>query len=408
MKKVIRFSKAFLPATILSIAIIAVGIITMATKGLNLGLDFKPGLIEEIKIAPPAISLTYTGPASVSVLTTTNDISLVVTGVGAENTTSTFTFVDYPTVGDMAKGFETIAGVKAVVKADANTSSRSMLVNSQASTVLGSVPYIFHYADEKAVDITADDMREVLSNFPDASVKAMGKSIDNVFQIRIGDDETTASEEIQKGIMEALVAAYGKENIAVIKADFIGSSFSSSLAIQSILMVCASLVLIWIYATIRFKWDFALGSIIAIIHDALIMFSFIAITGIEFNAVIIAAILTIIGYSINDTVVVLDRVRENVRKVKVNKFVDILDISQTEILNRTIITTITTLLAVVSLYVFTSGSMKDFALALIVGMISGIYSTIYIAGAFIALTRRNWKPSDEEKKTQTVNATELV
>ena len=85
-----------------------------------------------------------------------------------------------------------------------------------------------------------------------------------------------------------------------------------------------------------------------------------------------------------------------------------LDISQTEILNRTIITTITTLLAVVSLYVFTSGSMKDFALALIVGMISGIYSTIYIAGAFIALTRRNWKPSDEEKKTQTVNATELV
>lgn len=408
MKKVIRFSKAFLPASILSIVIIIAGIVTMATKGLNLGLDFKPGLIEEIKIAPPAISLTYKGSASVSVVTTANDISLVVTGVGAENATSTFTFAEYPTVGDMAQAFETVSGVKAAVKAEKTISSRTLLVNSQASTVLGSVPYIFHYAGEKAVDITADDMREVLSAFSDASVKAMGKSIDNVFQIRIGDDETTSSEEIQKGIMEALIGAYGKENIAVIKADFIGSSFSSSLAIQSILMVCASLVLIWIYATIRFKWDFALGSVIAIIHDALIMFSFIAITGIEFNSVIIAAILTIIGYSINDTVVVLDRVRENVRKVKVTKFVDILDISQTEILNRTIITTVTTLLAVVSLYVFTSGSMKDFALALIVGMISGVYSTIYIAGSFIALTRRNWKASDEEKKTQTVNATELV
>ena len=90
--------------------------------------------------------------------------------------------------------------------------------------------------------------------------------------------------------------------------------------------------------------------------------------------------------------------RENIKTVKVTKFSDLLDISQTEILGRTVITTVTTLLAVFSLYFFTTGSMKEFALALIVGMISGVYSTIMIASAFIALVRRNWKPSDEEKK----------
>jgi preprotein translocase subunit SecF len=113
----------------------------------------------------------------------------------------------------------------------------------------------------------------------------------------------------------------------------------------------------------------------------------------EFSTTILAAILTIIGYSINDTIVVLDRVREDMQIIdtSVKKFTEILDRAQTEILSRTIFTTFTTMLAVVALYIFTTGSMKDFALALIIGMISGVYSTIYITGAFIALTRRNWK-----------------
>jgi len=192
--------------------------------------------------------------------------------------------------------------------------------------------------------------------------------------------------------------------IAVIKTDFIGSQFSSSLVLQSIILVAATLLLIWLYSTIRFRWDFALGAVLAITHDALIMIAFIAWTGLEMNSTMIAAILTIIGYSINDTIVVLDRVRENMKTVKVTKFTELLNLSQTEILGRTVITTVTTLLAVFALYIFTSGSMKEFALALIVGMISGVYSTIMIASAFIALVRRNWKPSDEEKKSAAFSA----
>ena len=240
----------------------------------------------------------------------------------------------------------------------------------------------------------------------DVSVKMVGDSKSNSFQIRAGDDgsDPEASKKIQQAIASRLSSAFGEDMIAVIKTDFIGSQFSSSLVLQSIILVAATLLLIWLYSTIRFRWDFALGAVLAITHDALIMVAFIAWTGLEMNSTMIAAILTIIGYSINDTIVVLDRVRENMKTVKVTKFTELLDLSQTEILGRTVITTVTTLLAVFALYIFTSGSMKEFALALIVGMISGVYSTIMIASAFIALVRRNWKPSDEEKKSAAFSA----
>jgi len=131
--------------------------------------------------------------------------------------------------------------------------------------------------------------------------------------------------------------------------------------------------------------QFALGSVLAIIHDAIIMVGFIVWTRMEFNTTSIAAILTILGYSINDTIVIFDRIREDRKLDPGSKLSEILDRSITETLGRTFITTITTMLAVLSLYLFTSGSIKDFALALLVGMVSGTYSTIFIATGFVYL-----------------------
>ena len=245
-------------------------------------------------------------------------------------------------------------------------------------------------------------MREIFSVIPDSQVKKIGKDFEDNFQIRVGDDgsDPAISEKIQNQISELLAENFGANNYVVVKTDFIAAQFSSSLVSSSAILVLLTLALIWVYATIRFKWDFALGAVLAIIHDALIMVTFIAWTQMEFDSLTVAAILTIIGYSINDTVVVLDRVRENLKLLKVKSMKELLDISQTEMIRRTIITTVTTLLAAVSLFIFTTGSMKNFALALIVGMISGVYSTIYIAGAFIATVRKNWKPSDADRKTQ--------
>lgn len=403
-KKVIKFSKLFLPLVIISVVILSFGIFGFFTKGLNLGLDFKAGLIQDIKIAPTALELTYIGAASVSIELSDIDLKVIISGVGEENETRTFMYGEYRTLGELTKELQTIDGLTAILKAPEDTLSEGLLANSASSNVLSQITYRLHYNNPNADIISVEQIRDSLAEINDVSVKETGNANSNTFQIRVGDsgEDPEASQSIQNTIQTNLNATFGKENTLVLKTDFIGAQFSTTLAVQAAILVLGTLLLILLYAIVRFKWDFALGAVLAIIHDALIMLAFIVWTRLEFNATMIAAILTIIGYSINDTVVVLDRVRENIPLLKSKQFLPILDISLTETLSRTIITTITTLLAVVSLYVFTTGSMKDFALALIVGMISGVYSTIFITGAFIAFARRNWQPSDEERKSQTI------
>ena len=206
------------------------------------------------------------------------------------------------------------------------------------------------------------------------------------------DSEEVTGASLQNDVMTKLEAKFGANKVAVIKTDFIGAGFSSSLAIKSAFLLLLTIVCIWIYAAFRFHWDFALGSVIALLHDVCIMFTFIIWSNMEFTTTVLAAILTIIGYSINATVVILDRVRDNLSMQKVTKFNEILNKSLSDTLARSILTTVTTLFAVVSLYIFITGSIKDFALAVIVGLFSGCYSSMFISGGFISAGRKNWKP----------------
>ncbi|MCQ2579440.1 MAG: protein translocase subunit SecF [Treponemataceae bacterium] len=400
MKKIIHFSKAYIPCAILSVVIIALGIVSVFTRGINFGIDFKPGLIQEVRIVPPVISMTYEGAANVSVETSTSGVTFVITGTAVENDTINFYYGQYPTVEQMVAAINTIDGVTAKALVAGSESAIGMFTNSEVSSVLSKTAFsLFRAAENEIANV--DQVRDALSGLSDISVKVSGTGSDVSFQIRAGDDGT--DKEIRNlrktQIYKALSDKFGSENIAVIKTDFIGSTFSKGLVSGSIILVALTLALICLYAAIRFKWDLAIAAVLAIIHDALIMVSFVTFTQMEFSSITIAAILTIIGYSINDTVVVLDRIRENIKICGLKSFKEIWDLSQSEMLSRTIITTVTTLLAVVSLYVFTTGSMKDFALLLFIGMISGVYSTIYIAGAFSSLTRRNRNPSDEIKQT---------
>ncbi|MBQ9627269.1 MAG: protein translocase subunit SecF [Treponema sp.] len=287
MKKRIAFSKGFLPCAILSCLVILSGVFSFVTRGINLGIDFKPGSIEEVTI----------------------------------------------------KG---AAGI--------------------------------------------EDVRAAVSGIGGVSVKKVGSSSDG-YQIRAGVVESEGGK-----ITEALVNKYGEGNVDVLKTDFIGSSMSSSLARQSIFLLLGTMLLIWLYATIRFHWDFALGAIVALLHDICIMFTFITWSQLEFSTTTLAAVLTIVGYSINATVVILDRVRYNLPLMEVKNFKDLLDQSLSDTLARSIITTVTTLFAVVALFLFTTGSIKDFALAMTVGLLSGCYSSIFISSGFINFTRRDWRP----------------
>lgn len=234
--------------------------------------------------------------------------------------------------------------------------------------------------------LKADDVRNALAEVKGAEVKATsgGTQGEQFFQIKTALSNDAENAGNSDAIMRGLYTAYGMENVSKISTDFIGAQFSASLIKNTVLLVSGALVLIWLYALIRFRWDYALGAIIALLHDTFIILTFIIWSGMEFTTTTIAAILTIIGYSINATVVILDRLRENIHKFPEENFILILDKSLSETLSRSVITTVTTMFASISLFIFTTGSIHDFAGALNVGLLSGCFSSIFISSGFIA------------------------
>lgn len=382
MKKNIQFIKYFNFAVVLSAVVIIAGIVSVCTRGINFGLDFKPGLIEEIKISDDVLDVTYSGSAKVTINALEDSLQLVITGVGAENRTVNINYSEAKTVSEVASALADIDGVSATVKQDGAIPSDGLFVNSAVSTTLGENPLNLYAVDQKST-VDADAIRDALKEFNDVDVKKAGT---DSFQIRMGADEN--GKAVADKANQVLAEKFGEGKIAVVKSDFIGAQFSSSLIKSSIVLVLATLVLIFLYCAIRFHWDFALSSVIAVVHDALVMISFISFIQMEFSTTTLAAILTIIGYSINATVVILDRVRSDIKIVEAKTFKEILNAALNETLSRSIITTVTTLLAVLALFFFTTGTIHDFALALVIGLISGCYSSIFIAGSFILAARR--------------------
>jgi preprotein translocase subunit SecF len=251
----------------------------------------------------------------------------------------------------------------------------------------------------KAVPI--EDIRTALKSLGSVSVQSIGKPQARHFMIRVEDTQLQGDKGVETAkITEALETKFGTDNVAVISANYVGSRFSKHLTDQAGLLVILTLLLILAYVSFRFKPQFAIGAVLAIAHDALIMVAFITWTRMEFNTTQIAAILTILGYSINDTIVIFDRVREDSRIYPDDAFVLVMDRAISETLSRTIITTLTTMLAVLSLFLFTTGTMKDFALALLVGMTSGCYSTVFIACGFANFWQNHIKGRFGKNKTK--------
>ncbi len=400
MKKIINFSKAFLPCVIVSAAIIVFGAIGLFTKGINLGIDFKPGLIEEVRISPVAMELSYSGSATVEVNTSNTALELVISGVGAANETKTFTYGQNPTLNDMAAALNSVDGITAKVLKYGDSDTYGIYTNSALSNTLTSTLYPVYISNSEE-NVSIDEVRAAVASFEGVDVKELGDITERSFQIRLGITESDESNKtLQDNITSALQAKFGKDEVAIVKTDFVGSQFSKTLVGKSIWLVVATMVLIWLYATIRFHWDFALGSVIALIHDMGIMFTFIIWTRMEFTTTVLASILTIVGYSINATVVILDRMRENMKTVNTKKFNDIINKSLGDTLSRSIITTVTTMFASIALFIFTSGTIKDFALALTVGLVSGCYSSMFISGGFISLMRKHWEPGENANRVR--------
>jgi len=239
-------------------------------------------------------------------------------------------------------------------------------------------------ADERLGSV--EEIRQALTGLGNVTVQAVGAEGSGEFIVRVRDDGTdkSFSAKVPEQITLALDGVFGAGRTVAVKTDYVGPRFSQSLAQNVVWLTLLTLGGILLYAGIRFKFQFATGAVLAVVHDGLIMAGFMIWTGMEFGTTSIAAILTILGYSINDTIVIFDRIREDHKLSPTDSMTTIIDRSISETLGRTVITTVTTLLAVLALFLFTTGSIKDFALALIVGIISGTYSTIFIATGFVA------------------------
>ena len=202
--------------------------------------------------------------------------------------------------------------------------------------------------------------------------------------------------EIKDSISQSLNA-----DVNFRRVENVGPKVSAELLKSGILAISLSLLAMLFYIWIRFEWQFSLGSILALFHDVFITIGIFSILSIEINLSIVAAVLTIIGYSMNDTVVIYDRIRENLGKYNKLKFNDLADLSINETLSRTLITSITTLLALFSIFLLGGQILKGFSFAMIIGVIIGTYSSIFVASPFLGFLKVNYK--NLEKKEENIS-----
>jgi len=408
MKKTINFSKFFLPAAVISGILVVFGITGyIVNNGFALGVDFQAGLIQEVKIAPTAFSLRWNGTENASVSHDRGNIYIIVSGFGVESRSYQFSFSEYVTIGSLARAMrQQLGDLNVTLSANDGVSTQDLVFSSQSTSLLSSFSsYTVHYLEPQSAPIDISEVRSAMAGFSHSvAVQNLGQPSDRHFMIRVEDEEegrVTSGEIVQ--ILESYFRAYyGSGCIAVLRSDYVGSRFSKDLTDQAGILISLTLLLVLLYSTIRFKLQYAVGAVIAIMYDVLIIVAFMVWTRMEFTTLSIAAILTILGYSTNNTIIFFDRVRENLRIYNDRPFIEILDISLTGILGRTIITTATTMLAVLALFIFTTGSMKDFALALLVGMTSGVFTTLFIVSGFVNFWQN--KKVIREKKKQLAKA----
>jgi preprotein translocase SecF subunit len=224
-------------------------------------------------------------------------------------------------------------------------------------------------------------------NLGDVTVKKFGKENDYLVKIEITKSD---DENFIKSINDKLSADLGSA-VDFRRVENVGPKVSKELLRAGLLAISLSLAAMLFYIWIRFEWQFSLGAVIALIHDVIITVGIFSFLAYEVNLSIVAAVLTIVGYSMNDTVVIFDRIRENLKKYSKMSITEISDLSTNQTLSRTLITSVTTLLALFSIYIFGGAILKGFSFAMILGVIIGTYSSIFIATPVLNYTKVSQK-----------------
>lgn len=285
-------------------------------------------------------------------------------------------------------------------------------------------------AYDEAVEI--DPLRDALVEvgFDDAVVQYFGTARDVMIRVPVRED--TAGAEVSNQVMQTLRAQRGEVlsqvdprtrtqscredgsteagpcSVQMRRVEFVGPQVGDELANQGGLAMLYALFGILIYVTWRFEWRFAVGSVIALVHDVLITVGVFSLFQLEFSLTVLAAVLAVIGYSLNDTIVVFDRIRENFRKMRKGEPIDIMNKSINQTLPRTILTSLTTLIVLISLFLFGGDIIHNFSVALILGVLIGTYSSIFIASPavlMLGVSRENLLPVKKEGEEERAGPT---
>lgn len=239
----------------------------------------------------------------------------------------------------------------------------------------------------QAADLNQIRERLQTSGFKEAEVKSFGTSKDVLVSVVPKDNE---SENSKEAVVSHVVKVLPEAKVQ--QVDYIGPQVGQELATKGALAIVVALLGTMIYIALRFEFRFAVGSTVALIHDPVLILGIFSFLHLEFNLIALAAVLTVIGYSLNDTIVIFDRIRENFRKLRKASSVEVVNQAINQTLSRTIMTSVLTLLVVFALFFLGGNMLRGFSLALIIGIIVGTYSSIYVAGSLalmLGLTRQS-------------------
>ena len=251
--------------------------------------------------------------------------------------------------------------------------------------------------------IEISEVRSSLNSLSLGDVQVQEFGSDKNLLIRI--EQQQGGDQIQQNVLEIVKQKLMNdisETINFRRTEVVGPKVSGELIQSGTIAILVAVFAMLIYIWLRFEWQFSLGAVIALLHDVILTVGVFCLTQLEFNLPIIAAILTIVGYSMNDTVVVYDRVRENLRKFRSKEITSLLNLSINETLSRTIVTSVTTLLALVSLYIFGGEVIKGFTFAMIWGVLVGTYSSIFVAAPLLTYldVKREWNTTTAVDSTK--------
>jgi len=250
---------------------------------------------------------------------------------------------------------------------------------------------------KQPVDLTKVRSQLESIGYPNANVKFFGTSQE--ITVRLPNTDSKNNVELSTKVINALQS--DENPVEMRQINFVGPAVGEELTNEGGMAMIVALICIMVYVTMRFEWKFAVGSVTALAHDVLITIGFFSLTGIEFDLTILAAVLAVIGYSLNDTIVVFDRIRENFLKLRRAEAIEVTNTSLNQTLARTLMTSLTTLLVLIALFTVGGAMIHGFALALIVGVLIGTYSSIYVASTSVialGVTKEDLMPVEVDKE----------